>query len=91
MRSFLELVGLSAVLLYNDPFALLKVHEERCKERERDWLHSRDAADFHQKVPSPIPGFVGVPKAVLQAIVPIPGALGSSGIASFSGTASSRN
>jgi len=36
--------------------------------------------DFHQKVPSAIPGFLGIPKAALQAIVPIPGALGSSGI-----------
>jgi hypothetical protein len=46
--------------------------------------------DFHQKVPSPILGFLGIPKAVLQAIVPIPGAPGPSGSASSSGTTGSR-
>jgi hypothetical protein len=30
--------------------------------------------DFHQKVPSPILGFLGIPKAIVYAIVPIPGA-----------------
>jgi len=42
--------------------------------------------DFHQKRPSPILGFLGIPKAILQAIVPVPGAAGSSGSASSSGT-----
>jgi hypothetical protein len=42
--------------------------------------------EFHQTVPSPILGFLGIPKAVLQAIVPIPGAAGPSGSASSSGT-----
>jgi len=30
--------------------------------------------DFNQKVPSPILGFLGIPKAIVQAIVPIPAA-----------------
>jgi hypothetical protein len=42
-------------------------------------------SDFHQKVPSPILGFLGIPKAIVEAIVPIPGA-GSSGSGSTSGT-----
>jgi hypothetical protein len=42
--------------------------------------------DFRQKVPSPILGFLGIPKAVLQAIVPIPGAPPQSGSASGAGT-----
>jgi len=41
--------------------------------------------DFHQKVPSPILGFLGIPKAIVQAIVPIPGAP-PSGSGSASGT-----
>ena len=41
--------------------------------------------DFHQKRPSPILGFLGIPKAIVQAVVPIPGAA-SSGSASSSGT-----
>jgi hypothetical protein len=44
--------------------------------------------DYHQKVPSPILGFLGIPKAILQAMVPIPGAAGPSGSASSSGTTS---
>jgi Predicted solute binding protein len=47
-------------------------------------------ADFHQKRPSPILGFLGIPKAILQAIVPIPGAAGPSGSASASGTTASQ-
>ncbi len=47
--------------------------------------------DFHQKVPSPILGFLGIPKAVLQAIVPIPGAPGPSGSASTAGTTGPKN
>jgi len=35
---------------------------------------NRMLTDFHQKVPSPILGFLGIPKAVVQAIVPIPAA-----------------
>jgi hypothetical protein len=35
--------------------------------------------EFHQKVPSPILGFLGIPKAILQAIVPIPAAPPSGG------------
>jgi hypothetical protein len=42
-------------------------------------------SDYHQTVPSPLFGFLGIPKAILQAIVPIPGA-GSTGSASSSGT-----
>jgi len=38
--------------------------------------------EYRQKVPSPILGFLGIPKAVLQAIVPIPGAPPPSGSAS---------
>jgi hypothetical protein len=41
--------------------------------------------EFHQKVPSPILGFLGIPKAVVQAIVPIPAAA-PSGSGSASGT-----
>jgi len=40
--------------------------------------------DFDQKAPSPILGFLGIPKAILQALVPIP-AVGPSGSASSSG------
>jgi len=47
--------------------------------------------DFHQKRPSPILGFLGIPKAILQAIVPIPGAAGPSGSASGSGTTPPKN
>jgi hypothetical protein len=46
--------------------------------------------DFHQKVPSPILGFLGIPKAIVQAMVPIPGSPGPSGSASASGTTASR-
>jgi hypothetical protein len=42
--------------------------------------------DFHQKRPSPILGFLGIPKAIAQAIVPIPGAPPQSGSGSASGT-----
>src|ERR1700736_3027988 len=42
--------------------------------------------EFHQKTPSPILGFLGIPKAVLQAIVPIPGAGSPNSSASTSGT-----
>ena len=41
--------------------------------------------DYHQTVPSPILGFLGIPKAIVQAIVPIPGAA-PSGSGSTSGT-----
>jgi hypothetical protein len=41
--------------------------------------------DYQQKVPSPILGFLGIPKAIVQAIVPIPGAP-PSGSGSASGT-----
>jgi hypothetical protein len=30
--------------------------------------------DYHQHLPSPILGFLGIPKAIVDAIVPIPGA-----------------
>ena len=42
--------------------------------------------EFHEKVPSPILGFLGIPKAILQAIVPIPGAAAGGGSGSTSGT-----
>ena len=44
--------------------------------------------DFHQKRPSPVLGFLGIPKAIVQAIVPIPGAPPTSGGGSASGTTS---
>jgi hypothetical protein len=44
--------------------------------------------DYHQKVPSPILGFLGIPKAIVQAIVPIPGAPPSGGSGLASGTTS---
>jgi len=44
-------------------------------------------SDYHQTVPSPILGFLGIPKAVVQAIVPITGAA-PSGSGSASGTTS---
>ncbi len=47
--------------------------------------------DFYQKVPSPILGFLGIPKAILQAVVPIPGAPGPSGSGSASGTTPSKD
>jgi hypothetical protein len=47
--------------------------------------------DFHHKLPSPILGFLGIPKAILQAMVPIPGAPSSSGSASGSGTTPPKN
>lgn len=47
--------------------------------------------EYHQKVPSPILGFIGIPKAVVDAMVPIPGAPPASGSASGSGTTSSKN
>lgn len=47
--------------------------------------------DFHQKVPSPILGFLGIPKAIVQAIVPIPGAPGPSGSAASTGTTPPKN
>jgi hypothetical protein len=47
--------------------------------------------DYHQKVPSPILGFIGIPKAVVDALVPIPGAPPQVGSASASGTTSPKN
>jgi hypothetical protein len=47
--------------------------------------------DFHQKVPSPILGFLGIPKAILQAIVPVPGAPAANSSASASGTTGASN
>ena len=44
-------------------------------------------SDYNQKVPSPILGFLGIPKAIVEAVVPIPGG-GSSGSASSSSTTS---
>jgi len=41
--------------------------------------------DFHQKRPSPVLGLLGIPKAIVEAIVPVLGA-GSTGSASSSGT-----
>lgn len=41
--------------------------------------------DFHQKRPSPVLGFLGIPKAIVEAIVPVLGA-GSTGSASSAGT-----
>ena len=46
--------------------------------------------DFYQKVPSLILGFLGIPKAVLQAIVPIPGGAAASS-ATSSGTTTPKN
>jgi formylmethanofuran dehydrogenase subunit D len=46
--------------------------------------------DFHQKRPSPILGFLGIPKAILQAMVPIPSVPPPSGSASASGTTGSQ-
>jgi len=41
--------------------------------------------DFHQRRPSPVLGFLGIPKAIVEAIAPVLGA-GSTGSASSSGT-----
>jgi hypothetical protein len=43
--------------------------------------------DYNQKVPSPILGFLGIPKAIVEAIVPIPAAP-PTGSGSASGTSS---
>ena len=48
-------------------------------------------SDYNQKVPSPILGFLGIPKAVVDALVPIPGAPPSSGSGSASGTTPLKN
>jgi hypothetical protein len=42
--------------------------------------------DYNQKVPSPILGFLGIPKAIVDALVPIPAAPPSSGSGSSTGT-----
>jgi hypothetical protein len=47
--------------------------------------------EFHQRVPSPILGFLGIPKAILQAIVPIPGAPAANGSGSTSGTSAPKS
>jgi hypothetical protein len=47
--------------------------------------------DYHQKVPSPILGFIGIPKAVVDALVPIPGAPPQAGSASASGMTGPKN
>jgi hypothetical protein len=47
--------------------------------------------EFHEKVPSPILGFLGIPKAILQAVVPIPGAPAGGGSASATGTSPPTN
>jgi len=47
--------------------------------------------DFRQKVPSPILGFLGIPKAIMQAVVPIPGAPAPNGSGSSSGTTTPKN
>jgi hypothetical protein len=47
-------------------------------------------SDYHQTVPSPIRGFLGLPKAIVQAIVPIPGAA-PSGSGSAAGTSGPPN
>ena len=44
--------------------------------------------DYHQHLPSPILGFLGIPKAIVDAIVPIPGAA-PTGSGSATGTSDS--
>ena len=41
--------------------------------------------DFHQTLPSPVLGFLGIPKAILNAIVPLPSGMNSGGSGSKAG------
>jgi hypothetical protein len=46
--------------------------------------------DFREKMPSPLLGFLGLPKAIVEAVVPIPGVAGVAGSGSTSTTAASK-
>jgi len=86
--SGLKAISASQQFILPDPTRLYVMRYDRMafvkKLREVGFTDGM-LTDFHQKVPSPILGFLGIPKAIVQAIVPIPGAP-PSGSGSASGT-----
>jgi hypothetical protein len=60
-------------------------------KRETHRVRKRDANRSQLKVPSPILGFFGISKAIVQAIVPIPAAPAAGGSGLTSGTAPPTN
>jgi hypothetical protein len=87
-KSGLKAISASQQFILPDPTRLYVMRYDRMpfvkKLREVGFTDGM-LTDFHQKVPSPILGFLGIPKAIVQAIVPIPGAA-ATGSGSASGT-----
>jgi hypothetical protein len=89
-KSEIHVIDSTQQFILPDPNRLYEIEYPRMafvKKMKEVGFTNGMLTDFHQKVPSPILGFLGIPKAALQAIVPIPGAGGPSGSASGSGTA----
>src|SRR5262249_53966123 len=86
--SGLKAISASQQFILPDPTRLYVMRYDRMpfvkKVREVGFTDGM-LTDFHQKVPSPILGFLGIPKAIVQAIVPIPGAA-ATGSGAASGT-----
>ena len=90
----LELIHSTQQFVLPDPDRLYEIEYPRMafvKKVKEIGFTDGMLTDFRQKVPSPILGFLGIPKAIVQAIVPIPGAAGPSGSASGSGTTPPKN
>ena len=89
--SGLKAISASQQFILPDPTRLYVMRYDRMafvkKVREVGFTDGM-LTDYHQKVPSPILGFLGIPKAIVQAIVPIPAAPPPSGSGSASGTTS---
>jgi hypothetical protein len=87
-RNSVTLINTTQQFILPDPSRLYEIQYPRMafvkKVKEIGFTNGM-LSDYHEKVPSPILGFLGIPKAVLQAIVPIPGAPGG-GSASTAGT-----
>jgi hypothetical protein len=90
--SGLNAISASQQFILPDPTRLYVMRYDRMafvkKVREVGFTDGM-LTDFHQKVPSPILGFLGIPKAIVQAIAPIPGAA-PTGSGSASGTTGSQ-
>ena len=81
-------------LLLPDPTSLYAIEYRRMafvKKVKNIGFVDGMLTDYHQKVPSPVLGFIGIPKAIVDALVPIPGAAPQAGSASASGTTPPKN
>ena len=90
----LELIDSTQQFILPDPNQLYEIEYPRMafvKKVKEIGFTDGMLTDFHQKVPSPILGFLGIPKAILQAIVPIPGAPTANGSAAASGTSTPKS